>query len=153
MERRTTIILGIAVGVLLLGGIVGAVMFRRAALEREAEGITPSGPTGSVTQPGGTTSPGGALQPGTSPDEPKRDAPPPDAVAMPGDYPESPPSAIPPQLNPVDSDGDGLSNADEQQMGTDPLNPDSDDDGVSDGNEVVIFKTDPKVKNPPAPRK
>jgi hypothetical protein len=39
---------------------------------------------------------------------------------------------------PLDSDGDGLSDADETaKYGTDPLNPDTDSDGLSDGNEVL----------------
>jgi hypothetical protein len=43
----------------------------------------------------------------------------------------------------VDSDGDGLSDADEIVVyGTDPLQTDTDGDGVSDFNEVV-FGTDP----------
>jgi hypothetical protein len=36
----------------------------------------------------------------------------------------------------VDSDGDGLSDSQEEQMGTDPGNPDTDGGGVSDGAEV-----------------
>lgn len=38
---------------------------------------------------------------------------------------------------PVDSDGDGLSDAEEQVLGTDPTNPDTDGGGVSDGVEVA----------------
>lgn len=37
----------------------------------------------------------------------------------------------------VDTDGDGLSDAQELQMGTDPCNPDTDGDGFSDGVEVA----------------
>ena len=45
---------------------------------------------------------------------------------------------------PVDSDGDGLIDADEELLyGTDPLDPDSDDDGLSDGDEVNVYGTDP----------
>jgi hypothetical protein len=36
----------------------------------------------------------------------------------------------------VDSDGDGLSNIEEGELGTDPNNPDTDGDGINDGNEV-----------------
>ena len=36
----------------------------------------------------------------------------------------------------ADCDGDGLTNLQEFQLGTSPINPDSDGDGVSDGNEV-----------------
>lgn len=37
-----------------------------------------------------------------------------------------------------DSDGDGLSDTAESELGTDPFNPDTDGDGVSDGLEVEI---------------
>ncbi len=43
----------------------------------------------------------------------------------------------------VDSDQDGLSDEDEATRGTDPLNPDSDDDGLTDGAEVNTHGTDP----------
>lgn len=45
---------------------------------------------------------------------------------------------------PVDSDGDGLLDADEVNVhGTNPLDPDTDDDGLSDGDEVNVHGTDP----------
>ena len=51
-----------------------------------------------------------------------------------------------PVANPdKDPDGDGLSNADEQRLGTDPKKPDTDGDGISDGQEVNVLKTDPLV--------
>ena len=37
---------------------------------------------------------------------------------------------------PFDGDGDGLLSDAEEEMGTDPENPDSDDDGFTDGDEV-----------------
>ncbi|MEA2583080.1 MAG: hypothetical protein QOF33_1165 [Thermomicrobiales bacterium] len=43
----------------------------------------------------------------------------------------------------VDSDSDGLSDDDEAGRGTDPNNPDSDGDGLSDGQEVQGFLTNP----------
>jgi hypothetical protein len=43
----------------------------------------------------------------------------------------------------TDSDGDGLSDAFEAQIGTDPFNPDTDGDGVSDGAEYS-YGSDPK---------
>ncbi|MBI5221636.1 MAG: hypothetical protein HY979_02430 [Candidatus Magasanikbacteria bacterium] len=43
----------------------------------------------------------------------------------------------------VDSDHDGLDDVREKQLGTDPHNPDTDGDGLSDGDEVIIWKTNP----------
>jgi len=52
----------------------------------------------------------------------------------------------------IDSDGDGLLNnvetdtgtfVDANDTGTDPLDPDTDDDGINDGDEVNIHGTDP----------
>ena len=42
-----------------------------------------------------------------------------------------------------DDDGDGLSNADEATLGTDPAAADSDGDGLSDGEEVNVHGSDP----------
>ncbi len=46
-------------------------------------------------------------------------------------------------LTEVDSDADGLTDAQEAELGTDPLNPDTDGDGLLDGAEVNIHGTDP----------
>jgi MYXO-CTERM domain-containing protein len=43
----------------------------------------------------------------------------------------------------MDPDGDGLSNAEEETAGTDPLVADTDGDGLSDGDEVNTHGTDP----------
>lgn len=42
-----------------------------------------------------------------------------------------------------DEDGDGLTNGEEETLGTDPLKADTDGDGLSDGDEVVKYHTDP----------
>jgi Tol biopolymer transport system component/uncharacterized membrane protein len=42
-----------------------------------------------------------------------------------------------------DTDGDGLTNREEVEVGTDPFNPDSDDDELWDGPEVKQYGTDP----------
>ncbi len=42
----------------------------------------------------------------------------------------------------ADSDGDGLDDADEIEQGADPLNPDTDGDGLNDGDEIA-YGTDP----------
>ncbi|MFA6024522.1 MAG: S-layer homology domain-containing protein [Candidatus Gracilibacteria bacterium] len=43
----------------------------------------------------------------------------------------------------IDDDGDGLRKSDEGDLGTDPNDSDSDDDGLMDGAEVTGFGTDP----------
>jgi len=43
----------------------------------------------------------------------------------------------------ADADDDGLTNDQEVQLGTDPNNPDTDLDGLTDGDEVNIYGTDP----------
>lgn len=47
----------------------------------------------------------------------------------------------------VDSEGDGLSNDEEKALATDATNPDTDGDGLSDGDEVKIWHTDPMKKD------
>jgi len=42
---------------------------------------------------------------------------------------------------PGDSDGDGLEDAIEVELGTDPVDPDTDDDGATDGDEYYVHQT------------
>src|SRR5258708_37296176 len=42
-----------------------------------------------------------------------------------------------------DPDHDGLTNLQEFQLGTDPNNPDTDGDGLTDGQEVLMYHTNP----------
>lgn len=44
---------------------------------------------------------------------------------------------------PIDKDGDGLDDTKETELGTDPNNWDSDGDELSDGDEVLVWKTNP----------
>lgn len=44
----------------------------------------------------------------------------------------------------ADTDGDGITDAKEIELGTDPKKADTDNDGLSDGDEVNSYKTDPK---------
>ncbi len=51
---------------------------------------------------------------------------------------------VPPVTPPVlDSDGDGLTDAEEATLGTDPAKSDTDDDGLNDREEVQIYRTNP----------
>lgn len=43
----------------------------------------------------------------------------------------------------TDSDGDGIPDLQEVLLGTDPDNPDTDDDGISDGDEINVWGSDP----------
>ncbi len=47
----------------------------------------------------------------------------------------------------ADSDNDGLSNGNELLQGTDAQNRDSDNDGLNDGEEINIYETDPLVSD------
>ncbi len=57
-------------------------------------------------------------------------------------------AAVPPDLGlagagDLDSDGDGLTDAEERQIKTDPFNPDTDGDQLTDWEEVRVYGTDP----------
>ncbi len=47
----------------------------------------------------------------------------------------------------LDYDADGLSNLEEWQFGTIPMNRDSDGDGLTDGLEVNVYSTDPNIRD------
>lgn len=47
----------------------------------------------------------------------------------------------------VDTDLDGLSDEQEAVLKTDPKNPDSDGDGLNDGEEVAVYQTNPHLKD------
>lgn len=49
----------------------------------------------------------------------------------------------------VDTDGDGLTDADELKYGTNPSQVDTDGDGAQDGAEIYDYRTDPTQNNSP----
>lgn len=53
---------------------------------------------------------------------------------------------LPANLN-IDTDNDGLTDAQEQQKGTDSSNPDTDGDLLSDGDEINVWHSDPLKKD------
>jgi len=59
------------------------------------------------------------------------------------DTPDSPDSVDTPEIHFLDSDGDGLTDVAEAALQTDPKDADTDDDGLSDGEEVLHYGTDP----------
>jgi hypothetical protein len=56
-----------------------------------------------------------------------------------------PAGAEPVVASETDADGDNYADAAELEAGLDPANPDTDGDGVADGDEVTIYLTDPWV--------
>jgi hypothetical protein len=109
-------------------------------------GATPAATPAAV--PTDTPAPTVAEAPATPTPAPT-EAPTPTATTVPATPPASP--AATPQASPAitvdrpdeDDDGDLLANQQEAEAGTDPLNPDSDNDGVNDSNEVLVYLTDP----------
>lgn len=57
------------------------------------------------------------------------------------DTPATPVVTTPPAT--LDTDGDGLTDVEESQLGTDPSKPDTDGDGLNDREEVRVYGTDP----------
>lgn len=55
--------------------------------------------------------------------------------------------SIAPTFIDVDADNDGLSNAQEREIGTDPAKSDSDNDGLADGLEVNTYHTNPLISD------
>lgn len=48
------------------------------------------------------------------------------------------------ELEEVDTDGDGLTDIEEEGFGTDPIMADTDADGLTDYEEIIEYETDPK---------
>jgi len=52
-------------------------------------------------------------------------------------------AALPPDPNPLDTDGDGITDRKEIELGLDPNSSDTDGDNISDGYELAVLQTDP----------
>lgn len=133
--RMVVIVLSVLAAVLILA-VGGVFLFRRFMPSSENTIEPPVSDVTTPTTPVDSITPSVPTSPITSPSE--SEAPP--AV------PETPPATIPqPQpVGQVDTDGDGLSDAVETELKTDPRSPDTDGDGLVDGKEQS-FKADPLV--------
>lgn len=65
-----------------------------------------------------------------------------DNSTPPSETPETPPEPVPAPL--LDSDGDHLPDVEEAAAGTDAFNPDTDHDGLSDHDEVMVTASNPQ---------
>lgn len=90
-------------------------------------------PAPATPQATATTAPTNTPEPTATATTKPTEAPKPTATATP----------TPDPATSVDTDGDGLSDADEAKAGTDPTKPDTDADGINDGEEIHTYKTDP----------
>lgn len=120
MERKQLIIIGSIVGGLVLVALIGLVVFLRIRATADLEPIvttnTPSGPAVQVPVGSGLTADNARL----AEQERERLA-----------------------ARPTDTDGDGLSDEQETQLGTSINDGDTDKDGYNDAQEVNTLKTNP----------
>lgn len=118
-----------------------------------ADALVATSPASDATVPGTVPSAGfpipATATPGTTPPGAPGPVPP---TAPPTQGPPRPPTTAPTTVSTtlapttvpdLDSDGDGLTDADEAQRGTDPNNPDTDSDGLDDWTEVWFTRTNP----------
>lgn len=109
--------------------VAGAVTLVNAGTSRAVVLVAVIGPPigGTAVVPGPGSAPTAPAIPGSS--------------STPGASPTSAPQ--PPTAAASDRDGDGLTDDDEAALGTNPDDPDSDGDRLSDGDEVNTFGTNP----------
>lgn len=123
-SRRVIVVGGVVLGVLVIAG-VGFAAFR---FVRNAASPLP------VAENSAPTS---TVQETAVPQIPELPSP----LPLPGEsVPEQ--EQLAPNV-PVDSDGDGLTDAEEEGLGTIKENPDSDNDELLDGEEAKTYQTDP----------
>ncbi|MBI2552295.1 hypothetical protein HYW17_03305 [Candidatus Uhrbacteria bacterium] len=131
-SRKVIIFAGIVVGVLaVLGVALGVLRFVR----RATAPLPPQSAAFMLDESVEPTIP-------TLPETPEQ-TPEGSASFLPPEEEAAPPAREEAEGDDADSDGDGLTNGEEQDRGTDPGNPDSDNDGLFDGEEVFTYQTDP----------
>lgn len=120
--KRLVFVLGITAGIVIIGGASWFLISKSLKKQPVAA------PEQSVQPP---SSPAAEVLPSSPPAAPT--TPPATSVVSP---PATPPATL-------DTDGDGLSDAEEKVLGTNPNLIDSDNDGLTDYEEVKIYKTNP----------
>ncbi|GAB2876658.1 thrombospondin type 3 repeat-containing protein [Nocardioides pacificus] len=91
---------------------------------------------------------GAEVAAGTNPLDPKSPAPTPTDPTLPPTPPTTPGTpTIPDPPKQRDRDRDGLTDARERRLGTNPRRADTDRDGLRDGAEVKRYKTNPRKKD------
>ncbi len=120
MERKQLIIIGSVIGGIVLVVLIGAVVFLRMRATADLEPIITQTPSGPAIQASVGGTPMDANRERLAQQERER------LAAM-----------------PKDTDGDGLSDEEEMQLGSNPGEGDSDGDGYNDAEEVRTLKTDP----------
>ena len=119
----------IVVGILVIFGVSGFFAYRimvQPAVDGSVVDAVPD--TGVVTTDTPTTTPPASTTPTTSDPEPTTQAP----------VQTTNPASL------LDSDGDGLTNARELEVGTSVTKADTDGDGLGDREEVEVYGTDPR---------
>ncbi|MGJ9591897.1 Ig-like domain-containing protein [Actinotignum sp. GS-2025b] len=96
-------------------------------------GPVPDGTTVEVNGPGtATLNPDGSITVTPNPDAKDKD----EVVVTVKDRDGKELDTVTVTVNDPDTDGDGLTDSEEEKIGTDPNNPDTDGDGINDGDEV-----------------
>jgi len=136
-RSRVKIIVIIVVGVIILGAAAwGArVYWQNKALEEQ---VLYGRPKTEIPTPSVNKLPEAPETVEESPSTPPPSADP----SEPSEEPLEPIEEVPVDVD-KDTDGDGLTDLEEEEMGTDKNKPDTDEDGLSDRDEVEIYQTNP----------
>lgn len=128
---------------IVLVGVVSAFVEVEAEAPESARpslAATPSLAASPSVSPSPSASPSPSPSANASPSESPSTSPSPSASPSASMSPSASPS---PSGPPMDSDQDGLTDEEEQQIGSNPLSADTDGDGLPDFNEVFQHGTDP----------
>ncbi len=131
--------------VLVILGLAGGGYYLFVAKKAPNQQLAVNAPVNEAAAPAAPTAPEAAPTPAAPTPEQTPAAPTaPEAAPTPAAPQPTEPVSPPEQATaPVDSDGDGLPDSVELTLGTNPNAADTDNDGLSDREEVEIYKTDP----------